>query len=168
VKNFRLISSTVFCASILALSACGGGDTTTASSDATASAPAATSAATSAPAPAATSAAPAAASDKEICDAAVKAGAALKEKMVAAMMGQQEMSDADLVALYTSSVGSLEPLAAGGASAVAKAAQGVTDQAKKAAASADPMAAVSTPEWEKAATELDTACKAVGVDVNFA
>ncbi|WP_033344646.1 hypothetical protein [Catenuloplanes japonicus] len=165
MTTIRLISSAIVAASMFALSACGGEDATDAA--ATPSSAPASVATTAAPAESSAPAATAA-SDKEICEAAGKAGTALKDTMMAAFTSGQEISDKDLIDTLTGAISALEPLAANGTSDVAKAAQGVAAEAKKAAAAPDPIEAASGASWEQAATGLDTACKAVGIDVNFA
>ena len=166
MKNIRLMASTVFCASVLALSACGSDDST----DTAAPAPSATTAATAAAttgAPAA-SAAPAAtgASDKEICEAAVATTAGFQKKMAEAMASGKTIGEADVKGAWTDLAGALS-IAEGGDSAVAKAAQAYVAELNKAAAAADPTAAGEAPSFGKAGTDLDTACTAVGVSTTL-
>ncbi|MDP9794107.1 hypothetical protein J2S43_002619 [Catenuloplanes nepalensis] len=161
------MASTVFCASALALSACGGGDdsNTGASAPATSGAPVAT---TGAPATseARAAAAAAAASDKEICDAAVRATTAFTKKLTETLQAGKEFSNADVQAAWTAMATELA-VAEGGDSAVAKAAQTLTAELKTAAAAPDPTVAEESPAYQKAGADLDAACKAVGVDINF-
>ena len=162
MKNIRLMASTVFCVSALALSACGGGD-----APAGTAAPSATTAATTG-APATSSApAAAAASDKEICNAAVKATTAFGEKLAESLKAGKELTSADIQALLNAMATDLS-VAEGGTSDVAKSAQVMVAELKKVAASADLATAEDSPEYQKAGTELDAACKAAGVEINFA
>ncbi|MDP9794106.1 hypothetical protein J2S43_002618 [Catenuloplanes nepalensis] len=151
------MASTVFCVSVLALSACGGDDSTT-ETDAAAPAPSAAAATTGAPA---ASEAPAAAgaSDKEICEAAVASTNAFKKEMLDAVAAGKEV---DTKKAWSDLAGTLA-VAEGGTSDVAEAAQVYATELKTAAAAADPVAAGESPSFGKAGTDFDAACTAVGV-----
>ncbi|GAB7045482.1 hypothetical protein [Catenuloplanes indicus] len=161
MKNTRLLASTVFCVSVLALSACGG-DSDTAETAAPAPSAAAT---TGAPATASAAPAAAAASDKDICQSAVKATTAFGEKLAESLKAGQEFGDAEIKAAWTAMATELK-VAEGGTSDVAKAAQSVQAELTKAAAATDVAAAEESPSYQKAVTDLETACKAEGVDLN--
>ncbi|MFI5840742.1 hypothetical protein ACIA8K_13640 [Catenuloplanes sp. NPDC051500] len=163
VRNFRLLATTVFCVSTLALTACGDDSTT----NTTAAAPSATAAATGAPAASETSAAAgAAAPDKEICEAAVKSTTDFQKMMTEALTSGKEIGDADVKQAWSSMATGLS-IAEGGTSDVAKTAQAYAVELKKAAASADTTAAGEAPSFGKAGTDFDTACAAAGVETTI-
>ncbi|MEV0326674.1 hypothetical protein AB0H63_09510 [Micromonospora echinospora] len=166
MKSFRVVSAVLICAS-LTLAGCGGGDDTTAES---ASSP---SSAPSAPAASASSAsAPSApaggASDKELCESAKKAGNDMKTSLVTALQADAAAAPAAFRKVLTELDQKMTALAAtGGDTAVTAAVKQLGAEAAKAAKAADPAAAADTPAFVKVGTDLATACKSVGVDVNF-
>ncbi|GAB7044606.1 MULTISPECIES: hypothetical protein [Catenuloplanes] len=161
MKNIRLMASTVFCVSVLALTACGGDDSTTSTDDTAAAAPSAV-ATTGAPA---ASEAPAAAgaSDKEICEAAVANTKAFQKKMTDSLAAGKTIGDADVKAGWSDLAGVLA-VAEGGDSDVAKAAQAYVKELNTAAAAADTTAAGESPALGKANSDFNAACSAVGVE----
>ncbi|MDR7275210.1 hypothetical protein [Catenuloplanes atrovinosus] len=164
MRNIRLVASTVFCTSLLMLSACGGDNSTT--TDTAAPAASATTAATTA-APAASEApATTAASDKEICEAAVTGAKAFQDQVQKAIASGTMPGEAEIKAAMAT-MGEGLAIAQGGDSAVAKAAQAYVAENSKALAAADPATASETPEFQKAASDFDAACKAAGVPINF-
>ncbi|WP_067499581.1 hypothetical protein [Actinoplanes sp. TFC3] len=123
------------------------------------------------PAPAtATGASPAPnrAGDAKLCSAVQKIGQDLKDELVGiSQSGKEPTRD-----LFT---GILQKMAekvtaeafAAGDSAVAVAARQLGEQASQAAKEQDPVAAASSPGFEKAGSDLTAACQAAGVAVTF-
>ncbi|GAB7045484.1 hypothetical protein [Catenuloplanes indicus] len=158
MKNIRLVASTVFCVSVLALTACGDDSTT----ETAAPAPSSAAATTDAPA---TSEAPAAAgaSDKEICEAAVANTKAFQKKTTDALAAGKTVGDADVKAAWSDLAGVLA-VAEGGTSDVAKAAQAYVKELNTAAAAADTATAGESPALGKANADFNAACSAAGVE----
>lgn len=107
-------------------------------------------------------------SDKELCESANKAGRDMKDALMAILKSGKEPSAADYKKILTDLNEQLTTLAsAGGDTEVATALKQFGAEAAKAAAAADPENAVDNPAFEKAGSDITTACKAAGVDVNF-
>lgn len=157
----------------MALTACGGEETTTTAG----STPSASTAPTSAAASASSAPSPSAAagatggtggtSDKKLCESAKKAGDDMKAQLVAALQSG-EPSPAVFKKILTDLEGKMTTLASsGGDSKVATALKRFGVEASKAAAEADPANAADNPAFEKAGADITAACKAAGVSVNF-
>ncbi|MGI5521114.1 hypothetical protein ACQEUX_09165 [Micromonospora sp. CA-259024] len=167
MKSSRLASALLIIAVSTALAACGDGDAATTAGPTT---PASTSAA---PSSAATSAAatptsPAAgggASDKELCESAKKVSDEMKAELVKVATAGQP-SAADFRKILTELEQKVTTVAsAGGDSKLAASLRQFGAEAAKAAAAADPATAADNPAFEKAGTDISTACKAVGVSL---
>lgn len=169
MKPFRVTSAALICASLLTLTACGGEDTaTTAGSAPSATAAPASAAASSAPSSSAAAGTTGGTSDKKLCESAKKAGEDMKAKLIAAMRSGEVPSTAEFKKILIDLGEELTTLAsAGGDSKVATAMKQIGAEASKAAATADPATAANNAAFEKAGTDLATACKAAGVNVNF-
>jgi hypothetical protein len=162
VKRLRVASAVLIGVSLLALTACGGDEPTTTA----APAPVAT---TASSAPAAADPAAGGSSDKEICEAAKKAGQAMKTAVVDAFKAGAQPSPDAFKKILDDLDQQLTTLAAGaeGDSKVAAALKKISAEAAEAAKAADPVEAAAKSSFEKAGTDLTAACKAVGIDVNF-
>jgi len=156
--------------SLMALAACGGkAPATTAGSTPPASGASAPTADSASSAP--SSSAPAGntgdMSDRELCEAANKAGNAMKDALMAFMKSGREPSAADYKKILTDLGEQLTTLASsGGDTTVATALKQLGAQASKAAGAADPASAIDNPVFDKAGDDLTAACAAAGVDVN--
>ncbi|BCJ40901.1 hypothetical protein GCM10010168_47990 [Actinoplanes ianthinogenes] len=175
----RITAAVLFTAAALSLSACSDDDKTEAGSTPT-TAPAASSVA-SAPSdaprpdntPSQNGAIPAPAgggnADKVICEATNTAGESMKTAMLTIMKANNgDIKPADAKKIlddFTKAVN--QALDQAPESTVATAARKISDEAAKAAAASDPVDAAAAPEFEKAGTAFTTACKTVGVPVNF-
>ncbi|MFI6824374.1 hypothetical protein ACIBJE_26030 [Micromonospora sp. NPDC050187] len=166
MKPFRVVSAVLICAS-LTLAGCGGGEDSTAeSAPSVSSAPSSPAASdSSAPSP---SAAAGGASDKELCESAKKFGNDMKTSLVTALQADQAAAPAAFRKILTELDVKMTALAAtGGDTPVTVAIRQFGVEAAKAAKAADPAAAAANPTFEKVGTDLTTACKKAGVDVNF-
>jgi hypothetical protein len=163
VKRFRVTSAGLICASLMALAACGGEDAaTTAGSTPTATTAAAS---PSAAAPTATAAA-GGTSDKELCESANQAGEDMKTSLIAALATGDSPTPAVFKKILTDLNEDMSTLAkSGGDSKVVTALDKVSAAAAKASAATDPATAAEDPAFEKAFTELATACKPTGVKI---
>ncbi|GAB7044607.1 hypothetical protein JCM9533A_84580 [Catenuloplanes niger JCM 9533] len=104
-------------------------------------------------------------SDKQICDAAVQATTAFGQQLAESLKAGKQFGDAEIKAAWAAMATELA-VAQGGDSDVAKAAQSLGAELSKAASATDVAAAEESPSYQKAVTDLETACKAQGVDLN--
>ncbi len=157
----RVTSAVLFTAAVLSLAACSEEEK---KSDAAATS---TAAATTAAAPSSPPAAAAGASDKEICEAANKAGKAMTKDLSAAITdGDFSPAEAKtILGAFRESV--LAVTAPDSSTKVGVAALQMTKDATKIAEAADPFTAMEDPAFEKAGTDLEAACKAVGVKLTL-
>lgn len=145
---------------MMTLAACGGED----SDPKAGSAQPGGAAPTSAAAPAAP-----AVSDKELCESAQKLSEEMSKGLVQALQSANgDPSAAAFKKLLTDMEEKAAALAAtGGDGKVSAALKQVAAESGKAAASADPAGAADNPAFAKAGTDLNAACTAAGVKVNF-
>ncbi|WP_428964329.1 hypothetical protein [Micromonospora fluostatini] len=151
----------ISCASLLALTACGGEE------DAAPAAAGTTTPATSAPADSSAPAAEAK-SDKEICEAAQKLANENTEAIVKAAMAGEPAPD-EIKKLLTDMSTKLTELTANGSpdSAVVTGLKTINTEIDKAAAAADPLSAMGGPASLEAGKDVTTGCQKVGVTVSF-
>lgn len=171
VNRFRVSSSLLSLAALLALTACGGENTTTTGGSAPAATPAS---APASPAPATSAAEDTAGgkSDKELCESANKIGEEMKTAFVAAFQSAGTggvPAPAELKKILTDWDTKMTDLAAAGSqdSKVVAAIQKFGSEAAKAAKAADPATAADNPGFEKAGADITAACKAAGATVKF-
>src|SRR5690606_31586855 len=106
-------------------------------------------------------------SDRELCEAANKAGNAMKDALMAFMKSGREPSAADYKKILTDLGEQLTTLASSGAATPgATALKHLAAQAATAAGAADPAGAIDNPVFDKAGDALPAACAAAGVAVN--
>ncbi|WP_158603497.1 hypothetical protein [Micromonospora radicis] len=173
MNRIRSSALALTCASVLALTACGGDGTAAPTPSATPT----TAPATTAAAPSATpSAAPAtsaptadAAGDKKLCQALKKAGNDSKQALVSALRSGKEPTPALFAKVYTDMAKELGKVAGSGSpdSRVVTAVAEFRAQVTEAAAAADPAAASEKPAFQKTGANVTAACEPTGVDVNF-
>ncbi|MFD6568005.1 hypothetical protein [Micromonospora profundi] len=157
MKSSRIASAVLILAAATALAACGDGDAAT-NAGSTTTAPTSAAATSAAPSPTAP-----AMSDKEICESAQKASDEMKAELLK-IVSAGEPSAADYKKILTGLEERVTTLAtAGGDSKLATALKTFGAEAAKAAAAADPATAADNPAFEKAGTDITTACKAAGV-----
>ncbi|MFY1703477.1 MULTISPECIES: hypothetical protein [Micromonospora] len=166
MNQLRLVPVVLACVSLLALSACGGEDSTSSagstSSDTTSAAPAASSPAPAAPADPA--------SDKEVCEEAAKASTEMKQAiMKIAMDSGNDPSADDAKKVMTELAQKMSAAAATGSpdSPVVTALTAFNAEVTKAASAADPATAIDNEAIEKASKDLGTACEKAGVKATF-
>lgn len=149
--------------SLMALTACGGDDTTAAPAPAptTAAAPAATDEAAApadGPAP----------DDKKLCTEAAAAAKKMTADLVEVMKASQgEMPTAEMKKILAGLGDDLTKVAGSSDSEVGAAIKDFAAKSTEAAAAADPVTATDNEGYEQSGKDINAACKTAGVKVNF-
>ncbi|MEV4491816.1 hypothetical protein AB0K04_17085 [Micromonospora coxensis] len=166
MNRARFLTVVLACASVVALSACGGEDP----SPVTLPSPSATASATTAAPSVAPSSAAAAdpAADKKLCESAKKIADDSRSAVVKAATSGADPTPA-LKKAYADMAKGMAATAATGASGseVTAALTAFGTEAGKVATAADMTTAADSPAFQQAGTKANAACKKVGVDLNF-
>ncbi|MFI1994029.1 hypothetical protein [Actinoplanes sp. NPDC020271] len=176
MKLSRIVPVALLCACLAGLAACGDSDTT--------SAPKGPAPAAASPAPLSSAAAQEAADDaadysaanggvketgdKGLCDTVNKAGSTMKNDIMGAQKADGHVEAADAKKAFVSFHGTVDAaLAFAKPSDVTVAARAVADEVNKAATAKDPITAAADAGFDELSGKLTTACKTVGVTINF-
>ncbi|SCG48578.1 hypothetical protein [Micromonospora coxensis] len=165
MNRARFLTIVLACASVVALSACGGEEP----SPVTLPSPSATaSATTGAPSESPSAAAADPAADKKLCASAKKIADDSRSAVVKAATSGADPTPA-LKQAYTDMAKGMAATAATGAagSEVTAALTAFGTEAGKVATAADMTTAADSPAFQQAGTKANAACRKVGVDLNF-